>query len=290
MANEIALGKTYVPLLDEKYAAEAKTSILDANEELVRVAENGKDFYVPVINMDGLAQHTRGGEYVEGDVSLEWKLKSPDYDRSRQFNIDAMDNLETSGIAYGRLAGEFIRTKVAPEVDAVRFAKYSAKAGTSAEGTISDAKAFLDAVATASVTLDEAEVPEGERILFATSSLLTPVMTMETYKSKEILSKFTSIVTVPQTRFYTAVELNDGKTSGQEAGGYKKASTGTDINFIIVHIPAIIQTLKHVAPKIVTPEQNQKGDNWMYSYRIYGVNEVFDNKVKGIYVHKKAKA
>ena len=75
MANEIALGKTYVPLLDEKYVAEAKTSILDANEELVRVAENGKDFYVPVINMDGLAQHTRGGEYVEGDVSLEWKLK-----------------------------------------------------------------------------------------------------------------------------------------------------------------------------------------------------------------------
>ena len=290
MANEIALGKTYVPLLDEKYVAEAKTSILDANEEVVRQAENGKDFYIPVLTMDGLAQHTRGGEYVEGDVALEWKLKSPDYDRSRQFNIDAMDNLETSGIAYGRLAGEFIRTKVAPEVDAVRFAKYSSKAGTTATGTLADADDFLGALSTATTTMDEAEVPQDERILFATSTLLNSILTLETYKSREVLSKFSAVVSVPQSRFYTAVTLNDGKTSGQEAGGYKKGASATDLNFLIIHKPAVIQALKHVAPKIVSPEQNQKGDNWMYSYRIYGVNEVFDNKVKGIYAHTKAKA
>lgn len=37
------------------------------------------------------------------------------------FTVDNMDNAETAG-----LASEFIRTKVAPEVDAFRFASYGA--------------------------------------------------------------------------------------------------------------------------------------------------------------------
>lgn len=288
MANTIELAKTYVPLLDEKYVAESKTAILDSNENLVRLAENGKDFYIAKMSLDGLAQHTRGGEYVEGDVSLQWELKSPDYDRNRMFVVDSQDNVETAGIAYGQLAGAFIRTKVAPEVDAVRFAKYSAKAGTTASGTLAKAEDFLNALAVAATTMDEAEVPTEDRILFTTSSLLTPVSVLETYKSKEILSRFAQVVVVPQGRFYTAVDLLDGKTSGQEAGGYVKSSTGQDINFIVISKSAIIQSLKHVAPKIVTPEANQTGDNWKYGYRVYAVNETFDEKVKGIYLHHKA--
>ena len=52
------------------------------------------------------------------------------------YAIDNMDNEETAGIAFGRLAGEFIRTKVVPELDAYRFAKY---ASTSNISTVSGA-------------------------------------------------------------------------------------------------------------------------------------------------------
>ncbi|MEG2037922.1 MAG: hypothetical protein RRZ93_08020, partial [Ruthenibacterium sp.] len=45
------------------------------------------------------------------------------------FSVDNMDNAETAGLAFGRLAGEFIRTRVAPELDAYRFAQYASKAG-----------------------------------------------------------------------------------------------------------------------------------------------------------------
>ena len=43
-------------------------------------------------------------------------------DRGRAFIIDSMDNEETIGMSFGKLAGEFIRTKVAPEIDAYTFA------------------------------------------------------------------------------------------------------------------------------------------------------------------------
>ncbi len=53
------------------------------------------------------------------------------YDRGRAFSVDAMDNEETAGIAFGRLASEFIRTKVVPELDAFRFATYAGVSGIS---------------------------------------------------------------------------------------------------------------------------------------------------------------
>lgn len=48
------------------------------------------------------------------------------------------------------------------------------------------------------------------------------------------------------------------------AGDYVKAVAGAEINFMILHAPALIQFQKHVAPKIVSPEQNQTGDAWKY--------------------------
>lgn len=64
--------------------------------------------------------------------------------------------------------------------------------------------------------------------------------------------------------------------------------TGVEINFLIVHKPAVIQYQKHVAPKIVTPEANQNADAYKFGYRNVGIAEVYENKVAGIYLHCKA--
>ncbi len=42
---------------------------------------------------------------------------------------DAMDNIESAGIAFGRLSGEFLRTQVVPELDTWRLAKYAGYTG-----------------------------------------------------------------------------------------------------------------------------------------------------------------
>ena len=99
-----------------------------------------------------------------------------------------------------------------------------------------------------------------------------------------MLERFGVIEEVPQTRFYTKIDLADGTTSGEEAGGYSKASAGKDINFMIIHKPALLQYTKHVVNKIITPDANQESDGWLFFYRAYGLNDAY----AGIYCHHKA--
>lgn len=285
MANSIALFQAYVPILDEVYANASHTAKLDSNQQLVSF--DGKEFKIPKMSLQGLATHDRNGSYVDGDVTLTFQTKTPDYDRNRKFSVDAMDNAETAGITFGMLSGEFIRTKVVPEIDAVRFAKYYANAGTKPAGAdLTTGAAVKTALRAAMDVMTNGEVPLEDRHLFITSTLLNLVKDLANTESKEILAEFASITVVPATRFYSAVTLYDGVTSGQEAGGYiKNASTGKNINFLIIHRPAVIQSLKHVAPKYIPAELNQSGDKDIFAYRVYGVNEFFENKVKGIYGH-----
>ena len=111
---------------------------------------------------------------------------------------------------------------------------------------------------------------------------------MDNTISIEVLSRFASVTQVPQTRFYSAIELLDGKTGGEEKGGYKKAEGGVELNFEIIHKPATLQFTKHAVPKIIPPAQNQDADAWKYGYRNYGLCDTYENKAAGIYVHKKA--
>ena len=110
---------------------------------------------------------------------------------------------------------------------------------------------------------------------------------LDTTKSKEVLARFAEVKPVPQTRFYTAIDLKSGK-DGETAGGYAKNANGKEINFMIIHKPAVMQYNKHIAPKVVSPEQNQDADAWKFGYRKYGLADVYENKVAGIYLHHKA--
>jgi len=291
MANSIALAKQYVTLLDEVYKLASITSDLDGNPELVRQGANANELVIPKLSMQGLGDYSRNSGYVTGDVTLTYETVSCNFDRGRMFTVDNMDNQESANIAFGRLAGEFIRTKVAPELDAFRFAQYAGTSGISkvASGaTLSAGADVLAAIRAAVTKMDEDEVPLDQRYLYITPTLHGMIQDLDTTKSREVLDRFAAIKDVPQTRFYTAIDQLDGTSSGETAGGYAKASAGKDINFMIIHRPALIQFSKHVAPKIVTPEQNQSADAWKYGYRHVAIADVYDNKLAGIYLHHKA--
>ena len=74
MANAITLFKNYIPILDEVYKEAAKTSVLDGNPDLVRAGANANELIIPKISMDGLADYSRNGGYVNGDVTLTLSL------------------------------------------------------------------------------------------------------------------------------------------------------------------------------------------------------------------------
>lgn len=287
MANSIEKFKQYINVLDEVYKVASVTAVLDGNNRLVRMGANANEIIIPKMSMDGLADYSRENGYVGGDVTLTNETVTFNYERGRSFTIDAMDDEETAGVAFGQLSGEFIRTKAAPEIDAFRFAQYASVDGIGmASGDLSDANNTLAALIAAQNAMDEAEVPAESRILFITPTLYNGVMNIDTTKSKAVLDSFAQIVKVPQSRFYTAIDLYDGSTDGETAGHFVKNANGKNINFMVVEKSAAIQYQKHLVSKVVTPEENQTSDAWKFFYRSYGIADVYDNKVKGIYLHK----
>lgn len=287
MANAITLFKQYVTLLDEVYKNASLTSVLDGAAELARQGANANELVIPKMSMDGLANYSRNGGYVGGDVTLTNETVACNFDRGRMFSVDNLDNAESAGIAFGRLAGEFIRTKVVPELDAFRFATYASETGIStvAGAALASGADVVSALRAAVNKFNEDEVPLEGRYLFITPTLYGMVQDLDTSKSREVLSGLT-VVQVPQTRFYTAIKQNDGTTSGETSGGYAKGATAKNINFMLIHKDAVIQFEKHVAPKVITPDQNQDSDAWKFGYRNVGIADVYDNKVAGIYLHK----
>lgn len=288
MANSITKFKAYIDKLDTVYQQASATSILDADADTVRMGAKAGEFLIPKMSMDGLADYSRSSGYVKGDVTITYETKSCNYDRGRKFSVDAMDNEETAGIAFGKLASEFIRTKVVPEMDAFRFAKYASATGilSAAEATPTAGTAVLTALQTAVNAQDEAEVNVDGKILFITPTLLTLAKNVDTTKSKAILDRFEKIITVPQTRFYTAIDMKDGTSSNETAGGYAGATGGYKINFMIINRDAVIQFGKHTVNKVITPEENQTNDGYLFFYRAYGITETYENKVKGIYLNR----
>ena len=286
MANEITKFKKYIDLLDEVYKLSSLTSKLDSDASLARQGANANEIIIPKLNMDGLADYSRNSGYVKGDVDLTMETVQFNYDRGRKFNVDAMDNEETVGLAFGKLSSEFIRTKVVPELDAFRFAAYASTEGisTAAAASLTTGAAVITALRAATNKMDEDEVPYEGRELFITPTLKGLVDDLDTNKSKEVLSRFSGITLVPQTRFYTAIDLKDGTSEGQTAGGYTKAGSAKNINFMVIRRDALMQYPKHTVNKIFTPEQNPDADAWIFAYRAYGLADVYENKLAGIYL------
>ena len=191
MANAIAKFKKYVSLLDEVYKQASKTADLDGDTTLVQAGANANEIVIPKISMDGLGDYSRNGGYTTGDVTFTNETVTFNYDRGRKFTVDAMDDEETAGLAFGKLSSEFIRTKVVPELDAFRFASYAGTTGiskVSAGATLTTGDAVLAAIVAAKNKMDEDEVSEENRILYVTPTLYNLANAVDTTKSREVLN------------------------------------------------------------------------------------------------------
>lgn len=282
MANNIALRKEYLSgLLDQVYKLSSLTAVLDGANELAREGANANEILIPKMTMQGLANYNRQSGYVAGDVTLEYETKKCGYDRGRMFTIDAMDNIESAGLAFSRLSGEFLRTKVVPELDAYRLAGYASIDGvTTVAAALNDGKAALAALRTARSKIENAEANLATCYLFINPTIYGMIEDLDTTASKKAIEGFAGIVKVPEGRFYSKIDLT---ASG--AGGYAKNASGKAVNFMIVDKQAAIQYQKHTVSKIITPDQNQDADAWKFGYRTVGIAECYGNKKDGIYVH-----
>ena len=282
MPNTIQLRKFYSEALDEVYKLASLTSVLDGDNSLIKEGANANEILIPKMSMDGLANYGRNSGYVNGSVNFSYETKKIGYDRGRMFSVDALDEQEATPV-FSALSAEFVRTQVVPELDAYRLGAYASKAGIgSATGALATGKAAIDAVMAAKSAIKDAEAGLGTVYLFIKGALKDLIDGLDTTASRAALDGWAGVIEVPSARFYKTVTLNDGTTSGQEAGGF----TGADaINFIAIDKRAAIQFQKHTVNKIITPDQNQDADAWKFGYRTAGIAEVCDNKLGGIFAH-----
>lgn len=296
MANSIDLVTKFQPILDEVYKAASLTARMDAKTKPVDFAGASvvKVFKTSVV---GLGTYSRTDGYPKGDVTGTWEALTLAASRGREFSIDRMDDEESLGEAFGTLAGEFIRTQVAPEVDAYRFSKYASWSGIQEVGTPATltSSTVLAAIDAAKAALNAASVPEEGRILYVSDTVkgmieaaISRTLANENAVDRRVV-RFDGmdLIMVPQTRFYKGITLDTGGTTSE--GGYAKTpTTGRDINFMIIYPPAVLQATKHANMKLFSPDENQDMDAYKVQYRIYHDAFVYDNKVKGIYSHIKA--
>lgn len=279
--NNIELAQKLIPVLDATYKKASLTSILDVPTQVS--FDGTKTVKVMKVTTTGLGDYSRANGYSKGNVTVEWEPFTLEEDRSAELEVDRMDDEETLGQAFGMAVSEFNRLNVGPELDAYRFAKYASMSGIgSATGALADGAAVIAALRGATTTMDEAEVPAEDRVLFITPTLKGLVDDLDTTKSKEVLKRFGAVIEVPQTRFFTAITLN----SGADAWGYTKGADAANINFMVVAKSAIIQAKKLALPKIFSPDENQTKDAWKFQYRLYHDALAYENKRAGIYLHK----
>lgn len=321
--NNIELSTVYLPLLDEVYKEASKTSILEGDEVTVKKGSNG-EIKIAKLDMDGLGDFSRNDGYTKGSTSFVWETIKYDKERSQDLRIDRLDNDEALETPFAKLSGEFIRTKVVPETDAARIAKICGKEGiTTKAEKLSNGSEVISALRACSNAMDELEVPTESRILFITPTLRASIDDLDTTQSRAVLSKFSNIIEVPQTRMYTAITLNDGTTNygykkaeGQyvktkdtdivkdkkyytESGGiysevssptksalntyYELVGVGKNVNFLCVEKSAAVCAIDQYI-KYFSPDQDQQGDSHVFKYRNNNLYAYcYENKLAGIY-------
>jgi len=298
MANSIAAAKEYTDLLDEKMKKTSLTSILDVQDAFLQGFTKAGSIEIMSIVTDGLGDYDRSAGFTTGDTTATWTPYTIDNDRAQSFSIDSMDNAEARGRVFVETARQFMNIEVIPEVDAIRFAKMASVGTSATPATLADGDAYLAAIDAAVLEMDDAEVPQENRVIYLSNSgysllknasKITRGFDVLEGGQKVINRQFEEldgmkIIRVPKGRFYTAIDLDDG-TGG---GGFAKAALGGEINFQIVHLDAVKAITRHLTVRVFLADENQSADADKYDYRLYHDLIVPTNQTAGVYTHAKA--
>lgn len=299
--NTIATATLFQKNLDKAAAQQALTGWMEGNAGQV-IYTGGSEVKIPKLDMDGLADYDRNNGFTDGGIQFEYETRKMTHDRGRSFSFDELYVDETSFVVTAATTmGEFQRLKVVPEIDATRIAEIATIAmgvenDTQVEYGYTPAKTtIVDKIKAGIQKIREAQFT-GNLICYVTYDVQALVsqyygekLAAATFAVNGVDTRVPAIDGVPlvpvvSSCMYTKLKFNDGKTSGQEKGGYEKATDGLDINFEIVATEAPIAVQKTDNMRIFSPEINQKARAWAMDYRKFHDIWVLDNKKKGLFV------
>lgn len=296
--NTLEAAKIFQTALDQQVLEGATSGWMEQNAGQVKYS-GGNEIKIPKMSLSGLGNYDRDAGYTQGAVSLTYETKTMTMDRGSKFLLDKMDVDETNFVASAStVMSEFQRTKVIPEVDAYRYSRIYAlakdnygKTYTPAVGTIlstlsEDITAVQDVAGNAELVIIMAR-PVYD--MFCNNDKISKLINAGDFKQGELdlmikMYNGIPIIPVPSARMKTEYTFKDGKSSGQEEGGFERASSATQINWIICPKSAPIAVSKTDNFKIFDPDVNQSADAWLIQYRKYHDIWIKDNVLPSIRV------
>lgn len=318
--NSIELVTKYSPIIDEYFVTGSKTIVLEADPKYlnlnfkeagyVKIAErllDGQSDYYKHNEGTGDAQHrafngsadgTRDG-FGRAGATVRWKIYELKYLRGTRLEVDAISNEQAAGVVMAGLISDFIKYKVIPEVDEIRFSKMADAASASLGNMIVEsgaiaANTILSKFHTGFEWLTEHEVPAEAQLIF-----VSPV-TMTLIRNTSELSRYITqgefrapngitfqvekyfgrpIIEVPSSRFFTNVYVDPNN-------GYRPSSDSKLINFIICNAKAVLPIRKLEVVQEYGPEQAGLTGFYGYIHQFLMFHDCIipDNKVTGVYV------
>lgn len=241
-----------------------------------------KTVLIPDVSFVGLGDYDRADGFPEGGITVDHKTYELEKERARRFYFDREDMDET-GIAglSGQIMGEFVRTKVAPEVDAYCLSKLASIAktnnntvtgtmSTGAYGILSDAIKGAQDVA----GYDEELIAICNSDFYA-ALMKTPELTrsinIDDFKKGEVSTKVRKldecwIMPASNSRMKTAFTFFSGAGA---TGGFEEAEGAQDVGCIVLpkKVAKLVKKLEKI--RVFNPDDVQKKDAWQFDYRIY---------------------
>lgn len=229
---------------------------------------------IPVLKTNGRVDGdvTKIGDFSQ-NFSNEWEPKKLTKHRIFQTLVHPNVKSRTGNIAtIQNITKTMNETQKFPELDAMIFSEiYRLKNGIkaitpeTADLTPETALAKFDKMMEA---MDEALVPAMGRILYCdtfTKTLLKEAIKRQYQNGDAVISRNVTrideveIQAIPTKLFKTAYTFNDGKTTGQETGGFVPAAGAKDIAMLLVHPSSILPVVSYSFAQIETASALSQG-------------------------------
>lgn len=300
MPNTIELATKMTGELDKAIVHKPVTGFLADNNMRGKFV-GAKTIMIPEANVSGLGDYDRVTGFVQGAVSVSHAPFTLQMDRGRSFMLDREDNDE-SGVAdlAGQIMGEFVRTQVVPEVDAYVISKLAGLAVTKAQTVTGDTSTGALKILTDAIGKIQNEVGYDEELVAFVDSKIwsalqhTPELNRQLcltdFKKGELNTQVQSyngvaIMPVPDSRMKSAYTFNDGKTEGQEGGGFTPTAAAKSIGVLMMPRRAASLIKKTEQVRVFDPVHNLNADAWKMDYRLYYDVVVMNSIAGGIYTY-----
>lgn len=282
--NTLALATKMTTELDKAVVQKSVTGFFADNTFKAKFVGAGT-VLIPEVDFSGLGDYSRDNGFVLGSNSLTNTPYVLSMERGRSFTL-AYDDADETGIPglAGQIMGEFVRTKVIPEMDAYVLSKLASLAVSRSHtitGTLATEvyKMFSNGCNEiySIYGYDEELVAFVNSAVWAaiqSTSELTRQLVASDFKQGDVNLKVKSIngislLPVPDSRMKTAFTFYDGTTTGQETGGFVPAGGASSVGMIIMPKSAASLVKKTEKTRMFSPEVNQQADSWKLDYHVY---------------------